>query len=262
MIVAEQKSIDEIIRMVSPFKRIAVVGCGVCVTVCMSGGEKEAIRIAGLLRLAMNGKRQEATDLTTANIGYKMEITKNAAENIGHKTESIEYKIESSGHTTEINVTTPFRQCDMEFLDSASVELEDVDCILSMACGAGVQFMAEKFPDKVVLPGLNTTFIGVNRDLGYWTEMCQGCGNCVLEKTGGVCPVARCSKSIFNGPCGGSAGGKCEIDDEIDCAWQLIYDRMKRINQLDKLLELEDARDWSTSRDGGPRSMRRDDVIV
>ena len=222
LIVAEQKDIAEIIRMVKPFKRITVAGCGVCVTVCMAGGEKEAVRVAGLLKLSLD----------------------------------------DAEHNMQVSITTPFRQCDMEFLDSSEAELEDADCILSMACGAGVQFMAEKFPDKVVLPGLNTTFIGVNRDLGYWTEMCQGCGNCVLEKTGGVCPVARCSKSIFNGPCGGSANGKCEIGDETDCAWQLIFDRMKRIDQLDKLMELEEARDWSTSRDGGPRSMRRNDVIV
>jgi ferredoxin len=222
LIIAEQKDIGEIIRMVEPFNHVAVAGCGVCVTVCMAGGEKEANRVAGLLRLT----------------------SKNA------------------GRDARITVTTPHRQCDMEFLDSSEAELEDADCILSMACGAGVQFMAEKYPDKVVVPGVNTTFIGVNRDLGYWTEMCQGCGSCVLEKTGGICPVARCSKSIFNGPCGGSAEGKCEIDDKIDCAWQLIYERMKRIGRLERLIELEEIRDWSTSRDGGPRTMRREDVAL
>jgi len=222
MIVAEQKDISEIIRSTEPYSRIAVAGCGVCVTVCMSGGEKEALKITNILKLT-------------------------AKEN---------------GIDINITTTTPFRQCDMEFLDECEKELEDADCILSMACGAGVQFMAEKFPDKVVVPGLNTSFIGVNRDLGYWTETCQGCGNCVLEKTGGVCPVARCSKSHFNGPCGGSGDGKCEIDKDVQCGWQLIYERMKRINQLEKLTELEEVRDWSTSRDGGPRSMRRDDVIV
>ena len=222
MIVAEQKNMDEILGAIKPYRRIAVAGCGSCVTVCMSGGEKEALRVADLIRLwAKDGGRE-----------------------------------------LEVSVTNPIRQCDMEFLDSHEADLEDADCILSMACGAGVQFMAEKFRDKVVVPGLNTTFIGANRALGYWTEMCQGCGNCVLEKTGGVCPVARCSKSHFNGPCGGSATGKCEIDNQVDCGWQLIYERMQRIGQLNRLLELEDIRDWSTSRDGGPRSMRREDVIV
>ena len=222
LIIAEQKGIDEIIRSTEGFERVVVAGCGVCVTVCMSGGEKEAGRIAGLLRLAAKGAERDVS----------------------------------------VSVSTPYRQCDMEFLEHSEAALEDADCILSMACGAGVQFMAEKFPDKVVVPGLNTSFIGVNRELGYWTEMCQGCGSCVLEKTGGVCPVARCSKSHFNGPCGGSASGKCEIDDAVDCAWQLIYERMKRIDRLDCLLELEDVRDWSTSRDGGPRTMRREDVSI
>ena len=222
MIVANQKDIKEIIRSVEPFSRVAIAGCGVCVTVCMAGGEKEASAVSDILRILAK----------------------------------------ETGRDVFIGVVTPHRQCDTEFLDSVDAELEDADCILSMACGAGVQFMAEKYPDKVVVPGLNTTFIGVNRELGYWTEMCQGCGNCVLEKTGGVCPVARCSKSHFNGPCGGSADGKCEIDEEVECGWQLIYERMKRIGQLGKLTELEDVRDWSTSRDGGPRRMRRDDVIV
>jgi len=222
MIIAEQKDINEILRSVEGFSRVVVAGCGVCVTVCMSGGEKEANSIANLLRLTAK----------------------------------------DSGRNVTISTTTPFRQCDMEFLDDNEADLEDADCILSMACGAGVQFMAEKFPDKVVVPGLNTSFIGVNRGLGYWTEMCQGCGSCVLEKTGGVCPVARCSKSHFNGPCGGSGDGKCEIDEQVECGWQLIYERMKRLDQLDKLTELEEIRDWSTSRDGGPRTMRRDDVDV
>jgi len=222
MIIAEQKKVDEIIDSVKGFDNIVVAGCGVCVTVCMSGGENEATLIADLLRLHFQSNEQ----------------------------------------AKEVSVTTPFRQCDIEFLDEHEAELENTDCILSIACGAGVQFMAEKFPDKVVVPGLNTTFIGVNRDLGYWTEMCQGCGNCVLEKTGSICPVARCSKSHFNGPCGGSATGKCEINNEIECGWQLIYERMKRINQLHKLTELEEVRDWSTSRDGGPRFMRREDISV
>ncbi|GHS95732.1 zinc-finger protein [Synergistales bacterium] len=222
MIIAAQKSMDEILRSVKPFEKIAVAGCGTCVTVCMAGGEKEALKVADLILLDAR----------------------------------------AFGRKVEVNVTSPVRQCDMEFLDDVEDELADVDCILSLGCGAGVQFMAEKFPDKVVVPGINTSFIGVNRDLGYWTEMCQGCGNCILEKTGGICPVSRCSKSHFNGPCGGSHTGKCEINDETECAWQLIYERLKRIGQLDRLYEINEARDWSTSRDGGPRRLVRGDVKV
>ena len=90
----------------------------------------------------------------------------------------------------------------------------------------------------------------------------RAAGDCVLEKTGGICPVARCSKSHFNGPCGGSSGGKCEINPEIDCAWQLIYDRLKSLGQENRLYETIPPRDWSLSRDGGPRSVHRRDVSL
>ena len=222
MIVASQKSIDEILKSLEGFNSVVVAACGTCVTVCMSGGEKEALKIADALVIEAKAK----------------------------------------GKKLKTFIAAPTRQCDMEFLDEHEESLDQAECILSLGCGAGVQFMAEKFPDKMVLPGLNTEFIGVNRDLGYWTEMCQGCGNCLLAKTGAVCPVARCSKSNFNGPCGGSATGKCEVDDDIDCGWQLIYDRMKRLGRLDELLDISEIRSWQTSRDGGPRSVKRQDMIV
>jgi ferredoxin len=163
---------------------------------------------------------------------------------------------------TEIRVVNVQRQCDQEFLEKADEDVAWADAVLSMGCGAGVQFMAERYIGKQVIPALNTKFIGVNRDVGYWTEVCQGCGDCVLEKTGGVCPVARCSKSIFNGPCGGSSNGKCEVDPEIDCAWQLIYDRLKALGQLDRLYDTIPPRNWSSSRDGGPRRIRKADVAL
>lgn len=157
----------------------------------------------------------------------------------------------------EFSVAYVERQCEPEFLEKLDEAVASVDAVLSLGCGVGVQFMAERYPDTPVLPGLNTTFMGANRDVGYLTEMCQGCGNCILEKTGGICPVARCSKSHFNGPCGGSQTGKCEVNSEIDCAWQLIYERLKRLGQLDRLTEIIPPRDWSTSRDGGPRKIDR-----
>jgi ferredoxin len=164
----------------------------------------------------------------------------------------------------EYRVVCAERQCDSEFLETIDADVRWADAVLSLGCGVGVQFMGERYEaDAIpVIPGLNTTFMGANRDAGYWTEMCQGCGNCILEKTGGICPVSRCSKSHFNGPCGGSHTGKCEINDETDCAWQLIYERLKRIGQLDRLYEINEARDWSTSRDGGPRRLVRGDVKV
>ena len=109
------------------------------------------------------------------------------------------------------------------------------------------------------MPGINTDFLGANLDVGEWAEYCQNCGDCVLADTGGICPIARCSKSLLNGPCGGSANGKCEIDPTVDCAWQLIYDRMKALGRLDRLSEVHPPKSWKTSRDGGPRRLVRED---
>ena len=219
MIVAEQKNLEEIAESIEGFKKVILASCGTCVTVCMAGGEKEAIKLQGLLQ----------------------------AQN-----EGVEYEV--------VNLK---RQCDHEFIDDLMDELQAGEVILSLACGVGVQFMSEKFEDKLIIPALNTQFYGAARELAYWTEYCQGCGNCLLERTCGVCPVTRCSKSNFNGPCGGSQNGKCEVDPEtIDCGWQLIYDRVKRFGKLERLAGIDELRDWRTSRDGGPRTIRRTDVIV
>jgi len=222
LIVAEQKALDEIIRSLEGFKKVVIASCGTCVTVCMAGGEKEALTTRAMLEAAA---REKGKELSVSVVNLK-------------------------------------RQCDDEFIDDCEAELLDGDVILSMGCGVGVQFLAGKYADKIVLPALNTKFYGAAKELGYWTELCAGCGNCLLEKTGGICPIARCSKSILNGPCGGSQNAKCEIDSTIDCAWQLIYDKLSVLGRLDRLTEIFPPRDWRTNRDGGPRSLRRNDVIA
>ncbi len=222
MIVAEQKPLSEILKMIDGFKKVVIAACGTCATICMAGGEKEALKLASIIEL--EGKE--------------------------------------AGKPVSVRVITPKRQCDSEFLDDVEEELEGADAILSLGCGAGVQFMAERFRGRLVLPGVDTKFIGVTRDVGVWTEMCQGCGECILERTGGVCPVARCSKSSFNGPCGGSSGGKCEINKETDCGWQLIYDRLKELGRLDRLYETIEPKDWRSGRDGGPRKLEKKEAKI
>jgi ferredoxin len=263
LIVADQKPIDEIIASLEGFKRIVIASCGTCVTVCMSGGEKEALAIkgvleshayeqdSGLLRDARNDENSARNDENSASNDDSPVTARSVSD------EAVHYDEEFS-----VNVVNLKRQCDDEFVDDLEDELLDGDVILSMACGVGVQFLSDKYKDKIVLPGLNTQFYGAAKELGYWTEYCGGCGDCLLEKTGGVCPIARCSKSILNGPCGGSQNGKCEIDSEIDCAWQLIFDKLSCLGRLDKLLEIYEPRDWRTSRDGGPRSLRKEDVSL
>ena len=209
--------------MIEGVEKLLILGCGSCVTVCMAGGEKEVGILASTLRLA---NKQH---------GVAMEIVEETIE----------------------------RQCDREFFDGVREEIENADAVLSMACGVGVQFCSEIFEGRRVFPGLNTKFYGTTEQQGLWTERCAGCGDCVLDKFGGVCPIARCSKSLLNGPCGGSQDGKCEVDTaNIDCGWQLIYDRLKGLGLLHTLEENEPIKDWSTGRDGGPGKIAREDMLL
>jgi hypothetical protein len=151
------------------------------------------------------------------------------------------------------------RQCEHEFFDSAERQIEETEAVLSTACGIGVQFMAEKYA-KPIYPGLNTTFLGAVEELGVYTERCQACGHCVLGQTGGICPIARCAKRVMNGPCGGSTQGKCEISKDVDCAWQLIVDRLALLNRMADYETLAPIKDWSKDRAGGPRKLVREDL--
>jgi hypothetical protein len=102
--------------------------------------------------------------------------------------------------------------------------------------------------------------MGLPTEQGVWEERCQACGNCILHLTGGICPISRCSKQLLNGPCGGSQNGECEINSDIPCAWELIWERMSTLGLQDQLLQVQPPKDWSTSRDGGPRRIIRDDL--
>ncbi|MDI6786311.1 MAG: methylenetetrahydrofolate reductase C-terminal domain-containing protein [bacterium] len=222
MIVAERKPLDEIKEMTKEYNKILMVGCATCVTVCMAGGEKEV----GIL----------ATALKMAHKMQKKDI--------------------------DIKEVTVERQCEWEFIEPLKENMKNCEAIVSLGCGAGVQTIAEMYKDKEVLPALNTKFIGIPQEQGIWMEKCLACGDCKLGEFGGICPIARCSKSILNGPCGGSSKGKCEINQEIDCGWQLIYDRMKTLNKLHLLEEVASPKNWSTSRDGGPRKVVREDMVI
>jgi len=164
--------------------------------------------------------------------------------------ESVDIEITNSGIE---------RQCEHEFFETSEDEIQGSEAILSSACGIGVQFMAEKYA-KPIYPALNTTFLGAVEELGIYTERCQACGQCVLGQTGGICPVARCAKRILNGPCGGSSNGKCEISKDVDCAWQLIVDRLSLLGNMDAYETLAPIKDWSADRAGGPRKLIREDM--
>jgi len=98
-----------------------------------------------------------------------------------------------------------------------------------------VQFLAEMLESLPVVPALNTRFIGVTEAEGVWSERCRACGNCKLDRFGGICPVTICAKGLLNGPCGGSTLGKCEAGNDKDCAWELISRRLRQQGRLDNL---------------------------
>jgi len=133
-----------------------------------------------------------------------------------------------------------------------SKDIEEADCILVMSCAFGVQTVS-LYNSKAVYPALDTLFVGREESPGCFVEVCAQCGKCLLARTVGICPLVRCAKSLQNGPCGGSVGGKCEIDPKVPCAWQLIIDRLIALGQLDKLEEIEPPQDWGASHSGGPR---------
>ncbi len=206
MIVAERKPFEEIKERVKDYKKLLILGCGTCVSVCHAGGEKEV----GLL----------ATELRMAN--------------------------KLDGKEVEIGEATIERQCDQEYIEPVVEKARDYDAVLSMACGAGVQFVAEMLESMPIIPALNTRFIGVAAEEGIFTEKCRACGNCLLADYGGICPITMCAKSLINGPCGGYKDGKCETSSEQNCAWIMIYERLAKQNRLDKMREISAFKDYST----------------
>jgi len=221
MIVAERKPLDQILEIIAPYKRVLLLGCGGCVTVCLTGGEKQAHELAVQLRLAA---QQKALDLT-------------------------------------VEVDSITRQCDREFIQNLKADPGSYEAVLSLACGVGVGFMSELYPSVPFLPALNTTFYGANTAPGVWAEYCHGCGDCVLAWTGGICPMARCSKSLINGSCGGTNKGKCEVSKDMDCGWLLIYNRLKSMGRLEELARIRQPRDWRKDRASGVRRLTHQELV-
>ncbi len=215
MIVGNLKPVEEIASSIAEFKKVMVLGCGSCVSVCLSGGEKAADRLVHDLVIAES---------------FKNEIP-------------------------EFKVGALLRQCERDLLENYLEVPSDTEAILSLACGAGVQTLVSIFNNIPVIPALNTTFLGALDKPGTWEEKCQGCGHCILLSTGGICPVTRCAKRLLNGPCGGSRNGKCEINKDLDCAWQLIIERLTALDRLDDYEKIIPPKDWSTDRGYGPRRM-------
>jgi len=204
MIVAKRKPFEEIKNLLQDYKKVLNVGCGTCVAACLAGGEKEV-------------------DVLNAELEMARKLDDNP--------------IELGAQTVE-------RQCDREYLAELDDVVKDYDAILSMACGVGIQFLAERFPNIPVFPAVDTSGLAVNQGVGWYEERCRSCSSCVLGLTGGICPVTMCAKSLFNGPCGGTNQGSCEINKDQPCAWYMIYERLAKQGRLDNIMKICPPNDW------------------
>jgi len=207
VIIVKQKPLEEILKITDGIEHLLVVGCDGCSGIYQVGGEKQAETLAMLIRMARQVK----------------------------------------GQSVEVRHAIVLRQCDRQLVATTLRPLvEDVDALLSLACGVGPQTLADVFPDKRILTAVNTMGMGgKDREMGYFYEYCSGCGDCLLNETGGICPITRCAKSLVNGPCGGMLDGKCEVGDyKNDCAWYLIYERLKAQGRLDEYKKFRPPRDW------------------
>ena len=218
MIVADPKPLQEILAMVEAYKKILVVGCKGCVTVCNVGGIKEAEVLRASLMI--NGKK--------------------------------------AGASPEIDATVIERQCDNEYVEQLRDTIDAYDAVISMACGVGPQFLSEAYPEQMFFPAVNTTFYGGAVAHGVWEERCAGCGTCIIHHFDSLCPIARCAKSLLHGPCGGSSDGVCEVSKETVCIWDTIVKKKMAQGRLEDLFVLQEPKDWRTARDGGPRRSIRE----
>ncbi len=223
MIVVKQKPIEEIVNMIGTAESVLIVGCDGCVGIYQEGGQKQVELMKVILE--MSKKLKDNRDI-------------------------------------KVKPAVVLRQCDRQICATSLRPLMGgVDVVLSMGCGVGVQTLAEVLEGTTVIPAHDTLFIGMqDRELGKFYELCSACGECILFETGSVCPVTRCAKTLLNGPCGGQAKGKCEVGGWVkECAWVLIYNRLKQRDRLDLFTKFREPRDYRTMQPprelGGPELM-------
>jgi len=210
-IITTKKPFEEVIGAIKNFNKITIVSCGSCAAMCQTGGTE-------------------------------------GAEEMAKKLEEQGFKIKT--------VIVPEEVCDnrvmLKDFRKIDEDLNDTDVILTLSCGLGVasiiQTLEKKHPNIPVFIGTNTEFMGMTERIGRFYMRCRGCGQCLLNETGGICPITTCAKSLMNGPCGGMVKGKCEVGNyERDCGWVLIYNRLKELGRLDLFSKLRDPVDWSES---------------
>ena len=211
VVITTQKPTEEVIDALNNFKikKLVVVSCGVCSALSQTGGTEGLERWTDIL--------QEK--------GFEI----------------------LAGIVSEDVCDNRVMKKDLRKIDDA---VKEADGILTLSCGLGVaslvQVLSKNYPNKPVLVSNNTEFMGMTERIGRFYMRCIGCGDCLLNETGGICPITTCAKALMNGPCGGQLSGKCEVGNyEEDCGWILIYNRLKEMGRLDLFSKLRAPRDWS-----------------
>ena len=189
-------------------EKIFIVGCGNCAEKCRSGGEEQAREM-------------------------KARLEREGVEVTGH------------GATSSGSSLCKLSMARKLFTEDHKVETEAADSILVLACGQGIHTVIDAINGGKVHPGCDTIFGGETVSDDYITEYCSLCGECIVEYTGGLCPLTLCAKGLLNGPCGGAKEGKCEVDRERDCGWQLIYERLKSIGKLELLYRYHEPKNYA-----------------
>jgi ferredoxin len=214
MIGQVQKPFEEIVGYLEGKEKIVLIGCGACATVFHTGGEQEVKKMAETLK----------------------KYGKNILAAIG----------------IPFGVFTCYAPMIKEQVDPYRREIEECDAILMMSCGDGLQNVRENILEKEY--GLVKPIYPANNALGHmgggptlFRKECEQCGECELGRFAGICPMVQCAKGLLNGPCGGAKNGKCEVDPDKDCAWELIYKRLKELEEIDKMKEIQPPKDWSKS---------------
>ena len=195
-----QKPLEEILAMLGDEEKVFVVGCNNCAAKCKSGGEPETKEMAR--RLSANGV--QVTGWALPPEGKSTCVLSLVKDMLG-----IEHKQQA----------------------------EAADSFLVLACGQGVHTVIDATDGALVHPGCDTIFGGETVTPEFITEYCSLCGECIADRTGGLCPLTLCAKGLLNGPCGGASDGKCEVFKERDCGWQLIYERLQKLGRTSSMYE-------------------------
>lgn len=204
MIVSKQKPFDQLLDTLGDLKKVFLIGCAKCATVCKSGGEEQVWQM------------QEALIATGREVTGSMVI-------------------DEACHMLRVQ----------RDLRSKQEMVDDAEALLVLACGAGVQSVASATP-KPAIAALDTLFLGNIRRFGQFEQRCSLCGQCIVTETAGICPVTACAKGLLNGPCGGMDNGHCELDQNSDCAWVQIIQRLEEREQLARLATGAEPKDYST----------------